>query len=61
MLPLDRIWCRPVSALVEVRAHTTGLATAASDHLPLRAELRLCRGGLGEMGGLENDPNELRE
>jgi len=48
LLLLDRIWCRPASSLAEVRAHVSGLATTASDHLPLRAELRLRRGGPGE-------------
>jgi endonuclease/exonuclease/phosphatase family metal-dependent hydrolase len=46
VLPLDRIWCRPRSALVEVHAHMSRLARTASDHLPLRAELALGRGGL---------------
>ena len=46
LLPLDRIWCWPPNALVEVRAHTSRLARRASDHLPLRAELQLARGGL---------------
>jgi len=41
LLPLDRIWCRPAGALVGVRAHDAGVARAASDHLPLRAELDL--------------------
>jgi len=45
VLPLDRIWCRPRSALVELRAHTSKLARRASDHLPLRAEIRLARRG----------------
>ncbi len=43
MLALDRIWCRPASALIELRAHTTQLAREASDHLPLRAELLVGR------------------
>jgi endonuclease/exonuclease/phosphatase family metal-dependent hydrolase len=48
LLPLDRIWCRPFGALVEVRAHDAGLAKTASDHLPLRAELLVGRGSLGD-------------
>ncbi len=36
---LDRIWCRPSSALGKVWAVRTGLSRKASDHLPLAAEL----------------------
>jgi endonuclease/exonuclease/phosphatase family metal-dependent hydrolase len=39
-LPLDRIWTRPASLLGELHAHRSALARIASDHLPLRAELR---------------------
>lgn len=38
---LDRIWIEPAGALADVRAVAGPLARAASDHLPLRAELRL--------------------
>lgn len=40
-LALDRIWARPASRLRHVRVHDTPLAREASDHLPVRAELRL--------------------
>jgi endonuclease/exonuclease/phosphatase family metal-dependent hydrolase len=40
LLALDRIWATPPRALLRVAAHRTPLACAASDHLPLRAELR---------------------
>jgi len=40
LLPLDRIWARPRSALSGVRAHDSALARRASDHLPLVALLR---------------------
>ncbi|MFO7965919.1 MAG: hypothetical protein R6U50_18475, partial [Desulfobacterales bacterium] len=36
---LDRIWCRPTSALGKVWAVKTGLTRKASDHLPLAAEI----------------------
>lgn len=38
---LDRIWCRPSTALTGVEAHKTRLSRVASDHLPLKAELWL--------------------
>jgi endonuclease/exonuclease/phosphatase family metal-dependent hydrolase len=41
LLPLDRIWVRPAEILADLRAHRSPLARTASDHLPLRAELRL--------------------
>lgn len=37
LLPLDRIWVRPLDALVGVKAHRTRLSRAASDHLPIKA------------------------
>jgi endonuclease/exonuclease/phosphatase family metal-dependent hydrolase len=40
-LALDRIWARPASRLRHVRVHRTPLAREASDHLPVRGELRL--------------------
>jgi endonuclease/exonuclease/phosphatase family metal-dependent hydrolase len=40
LLPLDRVWVRPPGLLADLRAHRSPLARAASDHLPLRAELR---------------------
>lgn len=41
MFALDRIWVEPRELLGAVRAHASRLARAASDHLPLRAELCL--------------------
>jgi endonuclease/exonuclease/phosphatase family metal-dependent hydrolase len=41
LFPLDRIWIRPAHLLGELRVHRSELARVASDHLPLRAELRL--------------------
>ena len=38
---LDRLWLQPRSALLGVRVVGTRLARAASDHLPLRAEITL--------------------
>ncbi len=46
---LDRIWVRPRESLVGLDAHDTPLAREASDHLPVRAELRLP--GQPEEGG----------
>ncbi|MHC1725732.1 MAG: endonuclease/exonuclease/phosphatase family protein [Syntrophobacteraceae bacterium] len=39
MLPLDRIWIRPLDALVSMSAHSTVLSRKASDHLPVRASI----------------------
>jgi endonuclease/exonuclease/phosphatase family metal-dependent hydrolase len=41
LLALDRIWVEPAGALERVEAHTAHPARTASDHLPLRATLRL--------------------
>lgn len=41
LLALDRIWVSPAPALVAVQAHNTVLSEAASDHLPVRAEISL--------------------
>jgi endonuclease/exonuclease/phosphatase family metal-dependent hydrolase len=38
---LDRIWCRPASALGKIWAEKTALSRKASDHLPLVAEISL--------------------
>ncbi len=38
---LDRIWVRPAAALGSLRVHRTQLASEASDHLPLVADLTL--------------------
>ena len=38
---LDRIWVRPMSALIRLEVHHTGLARKASDHLPLKATIEI--------------------
>jgi endonuclease/exonuclease/phosphatase family metal-dependent hydrolase len=37
VLSLDRIWIRPVDALVRMKTHRTQLSRVASDHLPVKA------------------------
>jgi endonuclease/exonuclease/phosphatase family metal-dependent hydrolase len=37
VLPLDRIWMRPMDALASVSTHNTPLSRRASDHLPVKA------------------------
>lgn len=41
LLALDRIWVRPRSWLRSLERHDTPAARAASDHLPVRAEIAL--------------------
>lgn len=41
VLALDRIYIAPTSSVAELRAVASGLARVASDHLPLRAAVRL--------------------
>lgn len=41
VLPLDRIWVRPVDALAEICVHDTPIARIASDHLPLKATITI--------------------
>ena len=41
ILSLDRIWARPRSSLRSVRVHRGFPAKAASDHLPIKAGIRL--------------------
>lgn len=41
LLALDRLWARPAARLRALAVWATAEARAASDHLPLRAELRL--------------------
>ncbi len=41
ILALDRIWVSPAPALIGVQAHHTTLSEAASDHLPVRAEISI--------------------
>jgi endonuclease/exonuclease/phosphatase family metal-dependent hydrolase len=38
-LALDRIWISPVGCLRRLHCHASPLARAASDHLPLIAEV----------------------
>jgi hypothetical protein len=40
MFALDRVWVRPRSYLLSVRAHASELSRLASDHLPIVAQLR---------------------
>lgn len=48
---LDRIWVRPASCLTALSVWTSPEASAASDHLPLRAELQLASAGGGSSSG----------
>ena len=41
LLPLDRIWVKPRSALKSARVHKSRLARHASDHLPVVGEIRV--------------------
>ena len=41
VLALDRVMARPHNLLTELQAHDTALARIASDHLPIRAVIRL--------------------
>jgi endonuclease/exonuclease/phosphatase family metal-dependent hydrolase len=41
LLPLDRIWVRPLEALRRIFVHATAAARQASDHLPVVAEIDL--------------------
>jgi endonuclease/exonuclease/phosphatase family metal-dependent hydrolase len=41
MLALDRIWAGPQARIDAVRIHRSALARRASDHLPLRATIRI--------------------
>jgi endonuclease/exonuclease/phosphatase family metal-dependent hydrolase len=38
---LDRIWVHPLKDLLTIQIHDTPLARRASDHLPLKATIRL--------------------
>jgi endonuclease/exonuclease/phosphatase family metal-dependent hydrolase len=40
ILPLDRIWVQPATALRRISVHGTPTARMASDHLPVLAEIR---------------------
>lgn len=48
VLALDRVMVRPHNLLTDVQAHDTALARIASDHLPIRAVIRLS----GKRGGM---------
>jgi endonuclease/exonuclease/phosphatase family metal-dependent hydrolase len=39
VLPLDRIWVHPVTALTRLAAHVSAASRRASDHLPVVAEI----------------------
>ena len=41
VIALDRIWISPLSSLVATHVHKTALARVASDHLPIKALVRL--------------------
>lgn len=41
ILPLDRIYVRPIDSLVDVYVHDSPAARVASDHLPLKATINL--------------------
>ena len=41
LFALDRVWAAPPSTVERVEAHRAGLACVASDHLPVRATVRL--------------------
>lgn len=41
ILSLDKIWVKPRHALIETRVHSSALSRVASDHLPVRAVVRL--------------------
>lgn len=62
LLALDRIWVSPETALVGIRAHRTALSGAASDHLPVRAEVQLVsrRHQAGKQLGLGNQSHISR-
>ena len=45
ILPLDRVLARPHNLISSVELHNTPLARIASDHLPIKAGIRLSSGG----------------
>ncbi len=55
VLALDRIWVQPASALRAFGAHTSALARIASDHLPVRATIRLEDSWLRQRGEKDAD------
>ena len=40
-LALDRVWVHPRTALVRIQVHASAAARSASDHLPVRAVVRV--------------------
>jgi len=41
VLALDRIWIKPRNSLIDIHLHKTKISRIASDHLPLKARIRL--------------------
>lgn len=39
LIPLDRVWVSPASALLDVQAHRSEQSRTASDHLPVKADI----------------------
>lgn len=39
LLPLDRIWVRPLDSMMDMGTHRTPLSRVASDHLPVKARI----------------------
>jgi endonuclease/exonuclease/phosphatase family metal-dependent hydrolase len=50
-LALDRIWVRPRGALLAVTAHRSPAARTASDHLPIKAVVRVGPGSAARLSG----------
>ncbi len=44
LVPLDRVWVRPLEALRRIHAHASPMARMASDHLPVVAEVEVTAG-----------------
>lgn len=44
VLALDRIWVKPLDALMEIGVHDTALSRVASDHLPIKAVITRTNG-----------------
>jgi endonuclease/exonuclease/phosphatase family metal-dependent hydrolase len=44
VLALDRIWVKPLDALMEIGVHDTALSRVASDHLPIKATITRMNG-----------------
>jgi len=44
LMSLDRIWTVPNRNVVQMHVHRTPLARAASDHLPIVADIAICNG-----------------